>query len=340
VLLPHGEKSAELAALLDEEIEAGSNLEREIAARSKLELMQCMVVGGLVVPHALVMSLLQQLVASYDDRKWLPDNELKAIFDCLELFPFSDNPASMFEGIDFVSSRFEFGVWHLREVMGAIRYLLELERIELLRGLVERFPQLVEEHDLYLAMPKPGGPTFDFLVDIASGRYGERSIERGIRYDYPQQTYQELPQRERDELPNRFARAQGNAEKAFLASVLLASADHEIFLRLAADPIGRNVIRQNGWATQESLLYIHEPIGQSTSHYERIPRDIQRLREGLFDLTQSRDIKVAAFAADYLNRIDATRDEEGGFDAGPRHPHIASGRPWPDVSASAKTEIV
>jgi hypothetical protein len=184
---------------------------------------------------------------------------------------------------------------------------------------------------LYLAMPKPGGSTLDFLSDIAAGRYGERSMKRGTRHDYPQQIYQELPQRERDGLLNRFARAQGDGEKAFLASVLLASADHEIFLMLAADPIGRDVISQHRWATQKSLLYIHEPISQSTSYYELIPRDIQRLREGLFDLTQSGDAKISAFAADYLNRIDATRDQEGGFDSGPRHPNIASGRPWPDV---------
>jgi hypothetical protein len=321
VLLPHGEKSRELAVMLSGDIEA----------RPKLALMQRMIVGGDIVSHTLIKSSLQQLIAEYSDQNSLSQDQMAEIVHFVELLPFSDNPASMLAAIDLVASKFEFGVWHLRNVMGAVRHLPEPERIDLLRGLVQRFPQLVEEPNLYLAMPKPGGSTLDFLSDIAAGRYGERSMKRGTRHDYPQQIYQELPQRERDGLLNRFARAQGDGEKAFLASVLLASADHEIFLMLAADPIGRDVISQHRWATQKSLLYIHEPISQSTSYYELIPRDIQRLREGLFDLTQSGDAKISAFAADYLNRIDATRDQEGGFDSGPRHPNIASGRPWPDV---------
>jgi hypothetical protein len=318
VLLPHGDKSEELDVLLDSEIEA----------RLKLDLMQCMVVGGLVVPHALIMSSLQQLVAAHGDQRWRSGDELESIVSCLGLLPFSDKPSSMLEGIDIVAWKIEVGVWRLMGVLRAVRYLPEPERTKLLRGLVQQFPQLVNQYDLYLTMPKPGATILDFLVDIAAGRYGEGSIERATPYDYPQQIYLGLSQGECDELINRFARAQGNGEKAFLASLLLAGADHEVFLMLAADPIGRGVISQHGWTTQQSLLYIHEPIGQNTSSYELIPRDIQRLRERLFDLTQSRDAELVAFAADDLNRIDATRDEEGGFDAGPRHPHIAPKRPW------------
>ncbi|WP_411755837.1 hypothetical protein [Sinorhizobium meliloti] len=60
------------------------------------------------------------------------------------------------------------------------------------------------------------------------------------------------------------------------------------------------------------------------------------MREGLFDFTQSRDAKAAAFAADYLERIDATGDEEGGSMLAQGIPELASVPRWPHVSGSAK----
>src|SRR3546814_5129797 len=86
---------------------------------------------------------------------------------------------------------------------------------------------------------------------------------------------------------------------------------------LVGDPVGQVVIRRQSWSARQNQLYIRRSNGQDASSYELIPRDISRLRKGLFGLTQSPDPEVAAFAADYLQDVDATRVAEGGFDIGP-----------------------
>ncbi|MEK1888455.1 MAG: hypothetical protein AAAB35_12995 [Phyllobacterium sp.] len=163
--------------------------------------------------------------------------------------------------------------------MLVIRYLPERERIDLLRGLVQRFPELIGEYNLYVALTNPGDATLEFLLEIASGRYQGKSMDQGTPHDYPQKIFEQLAPQQRDHLPERFAREESSGAKVFLASILLASGDHDIFLMLAADPIGRSVIGQGGWTTQQNLLYIHHPVGENASYYNLIPRELQRLRE-------------------------------------------------------------
>src|SRR3546814_12960657 len=79
---------------------------------------------------------------------------------------------------------------------------------------------------------------------------------KGVWLDFPEQVFRDLPQDERNRLPERFAESQSNEEKAFLASMLLASDDHEIFLMLVGDPVGQVVIRSQSWSARQNQLYI------------------------------------------------------------------------------------
>ncbi|WP_312367016.1 hypothetical protein [Ensifer sp.] len=318
-LLPHGERSAFYADLMQSSSDSWG----------KLDLAKLMVVGGLVPASQTIMSGLQEWIASLADRTWVDDSKVTEMLDWLKLLPYSDDPKAFFVGLDAITPKFDFGWWRLRDVCLSIKYLPEVERINLLRGIAQRVPDLIEQYEFYLAMPKPGAITLDFLEQIISGQFAGKSLDRGARFDYPQQVFGALSPEDREKLPERFERAQNVKVKHFLAEMLLAGADHEVFLMLASDPAGRTAITNLRWGARESLLYHHESIGGNA--FELIPRDIKRLREGLFDLTQSADRETAAFAVDYLERIDSERDGKGDASFGPRHPRLASGRPWPDV---------
>lgn len=322
VLLPHGDRAAVFNEILG----------GKIPHRVRRELAQRVVVGGLVVHAGTILAGLAEAMAEYGGRNWLQDNELSALFDWVELLPMSDRPTALFEGLDMIVSNFKFRTWRMRDLLSSVRHLDEAKRIELLRGLVIRYPDLTDQYDLFLALKDPGELTLDFLLDIASGRYGGRPIERVTRLDYPDELHQTLRPATRDGLAARFMAARDARKKAFLAAVLLASADHDVFLMLARDRIGRQAISQFGWNTHSRILYVHQPTGPSASSYELIPRDVAVLRKGLFDLTTSADPETATFAKEYLERIDAERDEEGGSDTGARHPDISSGLPWPVVA--------
>ncbi|MER8370596.1 hypothetical protein NKH84_24065 [Mesorhizobium sp. M0902] len=324
VLLPHGDRAAEFNEILSGDIPQG--VRRELAQR--------MVVGGLVVPADTILNGLASAMAERGDRKWIQDNELGVFFDWVELLPMSDRPTALFEGLDMISSKFNFSKWRVRDLLGSVRHLEEAQRIELLRGLVTRYPDLTNQYDLFLALKDPGELTLDFLLDIAGGRYGGPPIESVTRFDYPNELYQALSPAARDSLVARFAAAGNAHEKAFIAAILLAGADHDVFLALAQDKVGRHVISDFGWNTLSKILYIHQPTGLGTSSYELIPRDIATLRKGLFALTRSADPETATFAKEYLEHIDGEEDAEGGFDVAPRHPDISSGLPWPVVAGA------
>ncbi|RWA70661.1 MAG: hypothetical protein EOQ28_19995 [Mesorhizobium sp.] len=321
-LLPHGDRTAQFSEILNGDIPLG--MRRDLAQR--------MVVGGLIVPADAILDGLAAAISEHGDRKWIPDGELSIFFSWVQLLPMSDRPTALFEGLDIIGSKFDFSRWRIRDLLSSIRYIPEAQRIELLRGLLTRYPDLTDQHDLFLALKNPGKLTLDFLLDIAGGRYGGKPIERVTRFDYPEELYQTLSPDARDGLAARFAAVGDSREKAFLAAILLASADHDVFLTLMRDEVGRDVIGQSGWDSRSKILYSHRPIGVGTSSYELVPRDLAPLRKGLFALTRCADPEIATFAKEYLEHIDAEGDAEGGFDAGPRHPDISSGLPWPVVA--------
>lgn len=321
VLLPHGERTAFLIDCLQDGLQH----------RMRLELMQRMTVGGLVVPADLIMKGLSEAMAEHGDRKWIQDNDIRALFSWLELLPASDRPFTLFDGLDAIAAKFEFDKWRVRDLLNSIRHLKEVVRVELLRALVDRYPELTDQYELFLALKTPGHATLDFLLEIAAGKYGGRPIEDVMRFDYPDELFLTLSSEARDSLPARYDTATDPRQKSLLASILLAGADHELFLKLVRDKVGRFVIGRSGWNLRSNILYIHQPTSAGSSSYSLIPRDLSELRKGLFGLSASSDPAVAKFASDYLVQIDAERDEEGGFDAGPRHPDISSGRPWPVV---------
>lgn len=322
VLLPHGERTAFLIDCLQD----------ELPHRLRLELAQRMTVGGLMVPAGIIMKGLSDAMAEHGDRKWIQDNDLYTLFDWLELLPVSDHPLALFDGLDVIAAKFEFGKWRVRDLLNSVRHLEEAPRIELLRGLVDRYPELTDQYELFHALKAPGHLTLNFLLEITAGKYGNKPIDRVTRFDYPEELFLTLSPEVRESLPARYAATTDERQKTLLAGILLAGADHSTFLKLAQDKTGRRVIGQFGWNTRSKILYTHQPTSTDSSSYSLIPRDLSTLRKGLFRLACSSDAETAKFAADYLDHIDAERDEEGGSDAGHRHPDISSGRPWPPVN--------
>ena len=320
-LLPHGDQASRLNEFL-----AG-----DLPIHTRLELAQRMVVGGLLIPAETILYGLEEQLAKIGDYKWASDNDLYPVLDWIKLLPLSDRPETMLDGLDLVEAKFKLQSWRIRDLLVSLHFLDEDHRIYLLRGMVARYPQLSGHYELFVALKKPGEKTLDFLLEIVSQRIGNNSIHRVTRHDYPEELYLTLSPAARDSLPARFAKASSSGAKAFLASILLASSNHQTFLELAKDKVGREVIRRSGWRVRTSLVYDRKPFGDNLFHSELIPRDLSYLRKGLFALTVSDDPETAAFATQFLEKIDLERNTEGNFGSDPRHPDIASGRPWPVV---------
>ncbi|MGN8019772.1 NACHT domain-containing protein [Phyllobacterium sp. 22229] len=322
VLLPHGNRTDFLIEIL----------KSDLPHRTRLELAQRMTVGGLVLPAGIVLTGLSDAMAEHDVSKWIQDNDLYTLFEWLKLLPMSDDPFALFDGLDAMVAKFEFSKWRVRDLLSSVRHLEENVRVDLLRELLTHYPDLTEQYELFLALKNPDQKALELLLEIAAGKYGNRPIESVTRFDYPDELFLTLSPEARESLPARYDTATDNGQKSFLGRILLAGADHNIFLRLVQDKIGRHIISQFGWNARSKILYVHQPSDIGSSSSTLIPRDLSELRKGLFSLIRSSDPESAKFAADYLIQIDAENDQEGGFDVGPRHPDISSGRPWPLVN--------
>jgi len=81
------------------------------------------------------------------------------------------------------------------------------------------------------------------------------------------------------------------------------------------------------WHTIEKVVTEHVPAENWKGAYEVVPVPVVELRRQLLAMTT--DGGSTDVAARCLNQIDNIRDDYGAPDSEPRHPDLASGKPWP-----------
>ena len=211
------------------------------------------------------------------------------------------------------------------------------EAPRVLRELVVRFPELTDEYELQLALLRqPLDVLLDFVLDIANGKIASRRRLEGIHHRFPDQVYERMTSSsDVDRVIRRFQQADQGPGKVFLGEVLVAANDPEVFLMLAEDASGRAAVGGRLRTTLSDLLHDKVRLDGSQVYHELIPRDSSRLREGLFLMAVSKDQELSFFGSHCLTIVDEIRDQEGTSGAEPRHPSIATGRPWPDVPLAA-----
>ncbi|MBL4644832.1 MAG: hypothetical protein JKY99_00040 [Rhizobiales bacterium] len=319
ILMPHGDKSYDLERLLIS----------GLSARSSYDLISHMAAGGIIVKASDVMSGLDSAIAEIEDRQWTSEQDAWVLERWLQLFPCSDDPRKLLVAIE---KQLKTITWrHMREVLHLAAATAGNAAPDVLRGLVVGFPELAKQYELQLALlNQPLGVLLDIMLDIASGTIGDGQGLK-VAYRYPEQIFETLSPSGVREVVRRYKGEQPGPRKAFLGQILLTANDPEIFLMLAADASGRSAVEGCLWATLQDLLHDKLSVFGARDHYELIPRGSSLLRGGLFALTQSDDQASVAFGKRSLTIVDEIRDENGITGMEPRHPHILSGIPWPNV---------
>ena len=93
----------------------------------------------------------------------------------------------------------------------------------------------------------------------------------------------------------------------------------------------QSVIERGGsftlWHTVERVVTEHVPSEHWEGAYDVLPAPVVELRQKLLAMTT--DGGATDPAARCLNLIDSIRDDHGRPESEPRHPDLASGKPWP-----------
>jgi hypothetical protein len=92
-----------------------------------------------------------------------------------------------------------------------------------------------------------------------------------------------------------------------------------------------------GWRTIENVVTKHVPSEDWRGAYEVVPVPAVELRKKLLEMATS--LEGDDPAARCLKLIDKLRDDCGAPDSEPRHPDLASGRPWPIMKPDLNVEV-
>ena len=112
---------------------------------------------------------------------------------------------------------------------------------------------------------------------------------------------------------------------AVLAQAVAESPDEEgLLLLVKCEQQGRSF---RNWRLIERAVTEHAPVNGSQNLYQIVPAPASELRRKLFAMTTDGGPKD--IAARWLNHIDAVFDEYGLPEGEPRHPDLATGKPWP-----------
>lgn len=304
----------------------------EVTSHTKLDFFNGMIVGGLLPASDLVLQEFRKVLAENEDR-WWDDQASYAMFSWLKVFPNTDRPKSVFDALALVPEK-NLSRWRIRDILPQLRLLDVETRAWMLREFALKFPDLRSEHEWFDQVQKLGfRPAMDLLLQGVEGDLGEGFNLGSGHFLLLEQLAYTMADDDESYIFEKLAAARSNTAKALVFSVLLKTHSVDGLMAAVRSPVGQEVIRRQGERGVQDMIYTKEPHSPDGTSYELRPCNASALRRELFALTVSPDKDQAAFAVDYLTRIDMIRQEDGATEDEPRHPDIYSGRPWPHVAS-------
>jgi len=303
----------------------------EVMSHTKLDFFNGMIVGGLLPLADLVLEEFRKFLTENESR-WWDDQTSYAMFSWLKVLPNTDRPMSVFDALALVPGK-NLPQWRIRDILPQVRLLDVETRAGMLREFGLRFPDVLSEHEWIDQVQKLGfRPAMDLLLQAVEGDLGKGFDLRRGHFLLPEQLAYAMADIDMPYLFEKISAARSDGAKELLFSVLLKTYSVEGLMAAARSPVGQQTIRRQGERGVQDMIYTREPHSPDGTSYQRRPRNASDLRRQLFALTVSPDKDQAAFAVDYLTRIDMIRQNDGPTEGEPRHPDIQSGRPWPHVA--------
>ncbi len=283
----------------------------------------------------LIASGIYETLEDAKEHTWiLTDGESYQLRDWLRLLPFG-MPLTQIPEIIVRLPDAQRTPRMLEEMIRNLGLSSSVDGQRVLFSLAEDDPRLYQDHQWQKSvMSLPGENTARAIVDlVCSGKLNEVS------------TYGRL----HDEISgllreNRDARAHVHdllrdgpitKEMALLAHSLAQNPSPEDVVLLVKCEVAtqRSFL---GWRSIEAAVTNHVPSDTWRGAFDVMPIPSTWLRRELLALTGDGDKNDPA--ARCLTEIDKIRDRYGAPDAEPRHPHLASGRPWPILTPDPYAE--
>lgn len=300
--------------------------------RGRIGLIKCLLEAGEDVDIEWVRKGLAETIEHLNKNRDYNRDEWWQLRQWLELFAFTPHATEMLEHVAALPKHYKYG-YQLRDLSGVAQFAGP-NAIALLDGLASQSPELVEAHEWLTAFERIGtAEAVDYLVSMISD--AERAPRLRREFFTVKKVLGALLRRH----PSRIARLveiaceRQGAARAMIAELIDEALDEEgimAFLQIVkgrSDPLIPGLVQavRNLSLDKRPSEFIH-------GGYEQEPANLASLRRRLFEKTGV-DGECSTAAALLLVTIDRQRDTYGQPPEEPRHPDLASNRPWP-ISAT------
>lgn len=316
--LPHGQRDQTISILLS------------IAERyPRCKLLTALVLSGEIIEIESVKQGISDVFEAAKQQPWIltQRHELR---EWLRLLPFTDHPAETLEIVQGLPEQ-----WRtpraLEDMLEAFGLAPSDDPVNVLFGLAVVDPRLYA-HDVW----------HDAVTRRGTLSAATRIVELAL-----QGAFNEKGATDRRHMSTRLARLIGDhARLRAYVYGLLRNGAASPGLTLLAEAISENPDSDGlllliqleikheraftSWRTLENVVTKHIPSEHWKGAYDIVPVPVAMLRQKLLAMTT--DGRLMDPAARCLTHIDRIRDEHGRPESEPRHPDLASGKPWPKMT--------
>lgn len=318
LVLPHGDKSAEVASLL--------TLPQPRAF--KLKLLNAMARVGMTLPSAHLEAALAQLLEEAVSQQW----RLEEIRDWIELFPFSDRPIAVVDIMITLQGR-PVSPGLMDSLLQALGQTPSADALLVLEALAILWPKLATNHywreALLQIRSEPAALLLlKVIAEAAAGDSPPTWMEARRASQELSKLVQALPAFGKL-LHEEYEKASPGAVKTILEQALAENPTEEIALAFVRS-YGKDA-RHYGGALENVLTELavgRRNIEGQSGWYEEFSAPLPEFRRALFAMTTG-DNSIASVASACLDHIERLRDKHGRLMEETRHPDIDADGVWP-----------
>jgi hypothetical protein len=314
--MPHGAKRREIDALLA--------LPQPITKKHRL--LSAAARAGEVIPATLLMGGVQNLVEAAQTQTWRLDENRGELTGWIDLFPFSDDPKKVHDALAILPERCR----QPHALRGLLRTVLQgpadsaLACLERLAADNPAFQQNFEWIDAVIRLDTEAAAII--ILDLFCA--GQITIRNAFQLSRALAAWARRYPAIRTAMIARYRATPAGDMRTAIERAFNDSIDEDIFMTLfeahVDDPYPPNSVL----TAIRTLAIGRKPSEEWADAFEEFGLPLTGLRARLFAMLPTNNPR-ARLAEQCLIAIEEHRDYYGRVNNEPRHPDIATGRPWP-----------
>ena len=324
--MPHGSKRNDVDMLLA--------LPQAIEVKQRLLRAAAMV--GEIIPAALLMEGLHSLIDAAASQPWRLDQNRGELMSWIDLFPFSDKPAKVHDALASPPDQHRHP-HALHRLLDVLPSGPPEAAVATLQRLASDDPRFTGDTSWVNALLRVD--TESAVLSVLEMLFSDKiPVVIPLRWSQALVAWASSHPAFREALIARYGAGYSGVARPALQMALAELGDEEAFWVLFEGQVtgGDTPSVSEIWNMVRKLAFEHRPPTRE-GWFDEIGRPLTNLRARLFAMLPA-DEKRACLAKRYLMAIDEHRDEGGRVYDEPRHPDIATGRPWPPEAQATNKE--